>query len=329
MNVRNHLVACGTALCVLATTSSLALAQGRGGAPIPAAVPPPQHFSTSTEHYEYLERLYNGGTVHTIDTVPQWSGLWSAGGNNGQGQLFLDQGEVREDVLTPAYEEAFRMRRELGSPYDRLTTCEPAGMPRWLVEPYVREFVNTPTQSWWLNDLANDTRRIYINQDHQNVDGSHSAVGDSVGFWVDDMLVVHTVDVYPNDYFRGLPPTSNQFESVEVLRMETMANGDVRIVSNVTFYDSLALLRPLTATYTYRPRKDLEVAGLRIRHWECNSNQNTFLVFDDDGNPATQFRLPGEEGFDDVRGFDPNRNPDLPPDLSGQSKNPIFDDAVQ
>jgi hypothetical protein len=331
MNVRTQLVAWGLALCFLASASSEALAQGRGGRgfAVPPAAPPPQNFDTSTEHYEYLKRLYNGGTVHTISTVPQWPGLWSAGGNNGQGQLFMDQGEIREGVLTPVYHAAFEMRRELGSPYDRLTTCEPAGMPRWLVEPYVREFVNTPTQSWWLNDLANDTRRIHINQDHQNIDGSHSAVGDSVGFWVDDMLIVHTEDVYPNDYFRGLPPTSNQFESVEVWRHVTLANGDIRLVNNVTFYDSLALMDPLSATYTFRPRKDLEAAGFRIRHWECESNQNTFLVFDDAGNPSTQFRLPGEEGFDDVRGADPNRNPDLPPDLPGQSKNPIFDDAVQ
>ena len=330
MNVRAYLVSCAAALCLVALGSSLALAQGRGrSVPIPQAAPPPQNFATSTEHYEYLKRLYNGGTRHTIATVPQWSGLWSASGNNGSNQLFMEDGEIKEGVLTPVYEEAFRMRRELGAPYDRLTTCEPAGMPRWLLEPYVREFVNMPTQSWWLNDLGNDTRRIYIDQDHKNVDGSHSAAGDSVGFWVDDMLIVHTVDVYPGDYFRGTPPTSNQFESVEVLRMERLANGDLRLLNNVTFYDELALQRPLSATYTFRPNKNLETAGYRIRHWECESNQNTFLVFDDEGKPETQFRLPGEPGFDDVRGADPNRNPDLPPDLPGQTKNPIFDDAVQ
>ena len=118
------------------------------------------------------------------------------------------------------------MRRSLGAEYDRLTRCEPAGYPRWLLEPYVREFVNTPRQSWWMNDLANETRRIYIDQEHKNIDGTHSPEGDSVGFWVGDMLIVHTVDIYPNDYFRGQPPTSNQFESVEVWRMLTMANGE-------------------------------------------------------------------------------------------------------
>ncbi len=99
--------------------------------------------------------------------------------------------------LTPAYEEAYKKRRALGAEYDRLTTCEPAGYPRWLLEPYVREFVNTPSQSWWLNDLGNDTRRIYIDQEHKNIDGTHSPEGDSVGFWVDDMLIVHTIHIYP------------------------------------------------------------------------------------------------------------------------------------
>ena len=41
-----------------------------------------------------------------------------------------------------------------------------------------------------------------------------------------------------------------------------------------------------------------------MRHWECESNENSFLVIDPKGKPATQFRLPGEPGFDDVRGVD-------------------------
>ena len=334
MTARKLWLTLGACACLMTLLASPVQAQGRGGRggptpALPAPVPPPQDFATSTEHYDWLLRLYDGGTRHTYVTVPKWEGLWSAAGNNGSNNLFLNQGEIIEGVLTPAYEEAFRMRRELGAPYDRLTTCEPAGHPRWLLEPYVREFANTPTQSWWLNDLANDERRIYIDQEHKNVDGTHSAEGDSVGFWVDDMLIVHTVDVYPNDYFRGTPPTSNQFESVEIWRRVTLNNGDVRLINNVTFYDELSLQRPLTAVYTFRRRHDLEAARYRIRHWECDSNENTFLVFDDDGNPATQLRLPGEPGFNDPRGADPRRNPDLPPDLPGQSKNPIFDDAVQ
>jgi hypothetical protein len=312
---------------------------GRGGrgAFIPEPVPPPQNFTTSTEHYEYLVRLHKGGSRHTYDTIPKWEGLWSAAGNTstalflkgGGGPNLGRGGEIIPGVLTPPYEAAFKMRRSLGAEYDRLTRCEPAGYPRWLLEPYVREFVNTPTQSWWMNDLANDTRRIYINQEHKNIDGTHSPEGDSVGFWVGDMLIVHTINIYPNDYFRGQPPTSNQFESVEIWRMVTAGNGEPRLTVNVTFYDPVSLQRPVTAVYTFRRNIELESAGYRIRHWECESNENSFLVLDPKGRPSTQFRLPGDPGFDDVRGVDPNRNPDLPRDLPGQSRSPGADQVLK
>jgi hypothetical protein len=84
----------------------------------------------------------------------------------------------------------------------------------------------------------------------------------------------------------------------------------------------------VTAVYTFRRNTELEEAGYRMRHWECESNENSFLEIDKDGKPKTQFRLPGEPGFDDVRGVDPRRNPDLPIDLPGQSRNPIFDEVV-
>ena len=356
MNARGQLVASVVALGMSFAVTTMTMAQaGRAGGPAPPAaptapaapqgqgqgqggggrgnfvpepVPPAQAFKTSTEHYAFLMRLHKGGTRHTYATVPKWEGLWSAAGNTSTA-MFLKGTEIVPGILTPAYEAAFKMRRSLGAEYDRLTRCEPAGYPRWLLEPYVREFVNTPTQSWWPNDLGNDTRRIYINQEHKNIDGTHSAEGDSVGFWVDDMLIVHTIHIHPGDYFRGQPPTSNQFESVEVWRMIPMANGEPRLTDNVTFYDPVSLVRPITAVYTFRRNTELEDAGYRMRHWECESNQNTYLVIGKDGRPSTQFRLPGEAGFLDVRGVDPNRNPDLPKDLPGQAKNPIFEEALK
>jgi hypothetical protein len=270
--------------------------------------------------------------------VPKWEGIWSAAANNSGNRLFLEGNEIKQGVLTPEYEAAFQYRRDLGVDYDRLTSCEPAGLPRWFLEPYTREFINTPTQSWWHNDLGNDMRRIYIDQEHQNIDGTHYAAGDSIGFWADDeelgdVLVVHTVDIYPGDYFRGTPPTSNQFETVEIWYEYTPedaeSDAEPNVAVNVTFYDEISLLEPITVTYSFRRRQDLEDVGYRIRHWECESNDNTYLTFDENGVPSTQYRLPGEEGFIDPRGADRMRNPDLPPGLTGQEKNPIFDDGFE
>lgn len=301
-------------------------------AQVPEVVEPPEDFQTSTEHYQYLYDLHGGGTQHSYESVPHWEGLWEPTYNSialrGGVSPFFEGGvaprglsaggEVAEGVLSPEYEEAFRQRRENmiaynEQPYDRLTTCEPAGMPRWLLEPYVREFVNTPTQSWWLNDLANDTRRIYINEEHKNIDGAHSPNGDSIGFWADDKLIVHTVDVWPMDYFRGYPPTSNMFEAVEIWEMVTEPNGLKRIVVQVSFYDEVGLAEPLHGVYTFEPAMAQEEAGYRIRHWDCNS-----AVQQSTADGETTIRLPGESG----KSWLEMRAPDLPSDLSGQTQTP-------
>lgn len=302
------------------------------GGPLPAVEPPPRAFATAEEHYTYLLEQAGGGTQHTMETVPQWDGLWT-GGRNTTTSLFLEGGgggfaamtgvglAIEEGVLTPPYEQQFKERRaeidEYGEQrYDRLTNCEYPGVPRWLLEPYVKEFVNLPHQSWMMNDLMNETRRIYIGAEHVNIDGKHSADGDSIGFWNGDELVIWTKWVNPADYFRGLPLTSNQFEMVERWRMVTTEGGARQLVTQVTFYDPISLEKPLSAVYTHNPAPDLEEAGVRIRNWECETSSNSYK--DEEGN--TEFHLPGDPEYRDARGFT-----DFP-DLPGQSLDPMFGD---
>ena len=149
-------------IAMMAAVSTAAAQAQQAPAPPPfQVIPPPQAFKTSTAHYEYLKRLHKGGTQHTWESVPKWEGIWQAGWNSialrgGVSPFFVGAiptglaagGEVAKAVLSPSYEAAFIQRREgmkkfNQQPYDRLTTCEPAGMPRWLLEPYAREFVNT------------------------------------------------------------------------------------------------------------------------------------------------------------------------------------------
>ncbi len=338
MTLSKHFKIIVLSVCLVAS-GSVYSQPGQGN--LPDAIPFPMEFETSREHYDYLMDHYKGGVQHDYLSVPKWEGLWSSSAHQGRNNpLFMDEdGEILPGVLTPEYEAAFRYRLDLGNQaynagvdYDRLTTCEPAGIPRWFREPYVREFLNTPTYSLWHNDLANDTRRIYINQEHINIDGTHFAAGDSIGFWAEDedlgdVLVVHTEDIYPADFFRGMPPTSNQAETVEIWYEWWDAESDeMKIVVNVYFYDALMLEEPLNVIYTFRHRADMEDAGLRIRYWECAQNQNTYLTFDEDGRPNTQYRLPGEPGYLDPRGTPETRNPDLPAGLTGQEKSPVFDD---
>jgi hypothetical protein len=292
---------------------------------LPAVEPPPRDFPTAEAHYRYLLERADGGTTHTMATVPVWDGLWGGGGNT-MDLIFLEGGSrngggaIKEGVLTPAYEAHFRERRaevaKYGQQrYDRLTNCEYPGLPRWLWEPYIKEFVNTPKQTWMFNDLMNETRRIYIGGEHVNIDAKHSATGDSIGFWDGDKLIIWTKWLNPADYVRAMPLTSNQFELVETWQEVRSRDGSRQLVTQVTFYDPLSLVKPQSAVYTHNARPDLEEAGIRIRNWECEGSSNSYR--DEEGN--TQFYLPGDPGYKDPRGFT-----DFP-DLPGQSLNPIFD----
>jgi hypothetical protein len=167
-----------------------------------------------------------------------------------------------------------------------------------------------------MNDMMNETRRVYIGKEHVNTENKHSPLGDSIGFWDNDKLTIWTKWVNPADFVRGMPLTSNQFEMVETWVMRR--NGDKReLVTQVTFYDPLVLQKPQSAVYVHESRPDLEEAGVRIRLWECESSSNSYK--DAEGN--TQFYLPGDPQYKDPRGFT-----DFP-ELPGQSLNPIFDEA--
>ena len=299
---------------------------GAGYGPPLETIPPPMEFETSYEHYAWLLEQANGGTQHSFETLPRWDGLWQTAGNTAM-DSFVDaprfEGQVREGVLTPEYEAAYKERWreqiELGEvQYDRLTHCEPQGYPRILLEPYTHEFINLPNQSYFINDFASSIRRIYIGQEHQNIMGTHSWYGDIIGFWDGDRLVTHTVDLLPADFTRWAPMTSNQFESVEVWELKSYPDGTERLEVQVTFYDSYAFRKPVHAVYAYRRAGDLEGAGYRVVHWECELTNNALM----DAQGSTTYRLPGEEGFVDPRGFT------LFPELPGQSRDPIYNTTL-
>lgn len=301
----------------------LASAQfGAGYGPPLVTVPPSIEFETSEEHYAWLLDQAGGMTEHDFDSLPRWDGLWNTAGNTAM-DAFVDapgfSGQVREGVLTPeyevAYKERWRQQTELGQvQYDRLTHCEPPGYPRFLLEPYTHEFINLPHVSYQINDYASGTRRIHIGKEHINLLGTHSWYGDTIGFWDGDKLITHTVDLYPSDFTRWAPMTSNQFESVEVWELKQYPDGIERLEVQVTFYDSFAFEKPVHAVYAFRHATALEDAGYRVTHWECEATNNA--VMDEDG--GTTYRLPGEEGFVDPRGFT------LFPELPGQSFDPIY-----
>src|ERR1700742_416195 len=91
----------------------------------------------------------NGGTKMTWDKLPDWSGVWThAGGFAVDPSMPRDQ---IQNMLTPKFKAEYLAKLDRvnkGVEWDPLSNCLPAGYPRWLWEPFLRENVLRPEETW-------------------------------------------------------------------------------------------------------------------------------------------------------------------------------------
>ena len=102
--------------------------------------------------------------------------------------------------------------------------------------------------------------------------------GDSIGFWSDHTLVIHTSQVTAGIYHRNDPQYSEQLETVEVWRKTDPTTVQV----DVWVYDPVMLEEPWFVQQTYKqvPNED---GALRIGYWYCGENPNNAVEKTDEG----------------------------------------------
>lgn len=282
---------------------ALGVSGGAGLAQAPA--PPasqaaaPAVYKSSEEHFEALRRRANGGTKHTPANMPDWRGLWTREVIASFDPLTPYPQPLIRAKLKPPYAAAYAKTvadAKAGNEFDHLSYCLPAGMPRWLSEPFLREWVATPDETWLINEMVSEVRRVYTDgRGHPPADEAFPLwEGHSIGFWNGDTLVVHTNNMRANPigYNRGGPPQSDQVSTVEQWRL---INHDTMQV-DVTVYDPVVLLEPWHVVANF-----IRVAtpGARIDQWVCEENNN--VVRTSEG--ATDFVLPGEAGYKDPKTY--------------------------
>ena len=277
------LVRAGVGLTLVAVFAAPAFAQRE------AVIPPPRPFSSAKAHYDFLLEQAKGGTKHTVASLPDWSGIWQSG---------IATMSMRHPVdapLSPAYRanylEKQRQEKEIGEVYyDRLTHCEPSAYPRWLVEPYHKEFALGPNQVWLMQEFMNETRRVYTGGRPHSTPEGNTWLGDSIGFWNGDTLIIWTTAVKAADYLRGYPDNSAALEGIEVWQRVKGENGQPdRIVVQATMYDPVGLTEPWNVATSY-VKADYEH---RIRFWDCALTSNDTRAADG----TTTSVLPGEKGY--------------------------------
>ena len=241
---------------------------------------------TAAALFEALREQASGGQPLQWGALPDWSGVYT----RARGGITYDPdqapGQPPTARLTPEFEARLAERIRLadqGIEWDPISTCAPPGHPRWLTEPFLREFIVTPDQTWLINEMVNDIRRVYTDGRGHVPEEDRLPLynGDSVGFWDGDRLIVHTNQLREGIYQRRNPDYTDQVETVEIWQK----TDDGLLEVDVWVYDPPALVEPW---YTRQSYAKLSDPDLRIRYWHCGENQNNSVFQTDDG--ATQFQ---------------------------------------
>jgi len=244
---------------------------------------------TAWQLYQSLREKTKGGQSLASSNLPDWSGVYTRAPVPG---FAFDPDQPPDGLptakLTPEFHAKMLKRVEdakRGIEWDPISTCSPPGHPRWLTEPFLREFIVTPKQTLLINEMVNDIRRIYTDgRDHlPEADRYPLYDGDSIGFWDGQKLVIHTNQLKAGIYQRSQPDYTDQVETVEIWQKV----DDKTLRADVWVYDPPSLQEPWFTRQSYVKLDDPE-KNLRIRYWNCGENENNAVYQTKEG--ATQFR---------------------------------------
>ena len=170
---------------------------------------------------------------------------------------------------------------EARTPGDR---CLSRGMPPMTVTPYNNNYqiVQNKDYVMLMGEMVHDARIIRLDKEHFPGDGKNW-LGDSVGRWEGDTLVVHTKNLHPQlSHFRLI--STDQLELTE--RFEIVAENEILYTVTVTdpqvytqpFTEEITLMRkaPEDLIYEYSCHEGnygLEgiLAGARRQEWDARN----------------------------------------------------------
>jgi len=246
-------------------------------------------YNSASRLYQALRDEAKGGQPLTATAIPDWSGVYTRPAIKGF-TFDPDQPEGGPPTakLTPEYQKKLEKRIndvKHGIEWDPISTCAPPGMPRWLTEPFLREFIVTPNQTWLMNEMVNDVRRVYTDGREHIPEEDRLPIpdGDSIGFWDGSKLVIHTNQLQSGIYQRSNPDYTDQVETVEIWQKK----DDKTMGVDVWVYDPPVLVEAWYVRQNYLKVSDAD-KSLRIRYWNCGENPNNSVFQTKDG--TTQFK---------------------------------------
>jgi hypothetical protein len=254
-----------------------------------------EQYESSWALYEKLRADAQGGQTLKTEQLPlpayNWSGIFTRtkGGLHFDPDLGPRSGPDSAQLTAEGAKVLQKKRDQLtrtGGEYDPISDCRPPGVPRWLTEPFLHEYIVTPQQTWLINEMVNDVRRVYTDgREHTpDADAYPTWNGDTIGFWDGDVLTTHTKYLNSGQYQRGLQPDYSE-ETTLVERWHKV--DDKTLQADVWVFDPVNLAKPWYTRQSWSKLSNDDYQ-LRIRYWDCRENSNNEILKKDDG--TSQFK---------------------------------------
>jgi hypothetical protein len=136
--------------------------------------------------------------------------------------------------------------------------CLPEGITRAYLTAWPLQLVSTPTQTTVFFEEKRQVHQIrYLDKHHDTELWDPSYMGDAIGHWEGDTLVVDTNNFNDESYLdaTGLPH-SDKLRVIERLRK---INGGKQLEVTTTVDDPVMYSKPWSSRFVYDRRDDIEV----------------------------------------------------------------------
>jgi hypothetical protein len=236
--------------------------------------------------------LASGGTLRAQvkNSTPNLAGVWNLQ-NTPQTRYLSNTFFAQEPSMTPWAEKRFNANKpsfgpraveDSNDPVNPTTVgavgCFPPGVPRIYLQPFPLEVIQTPGRVILFYEFSHLVRQIFTDGRKHNTDLGPTWMGDSIGAWDGDSLVVDTIGFNDKTWLdRVGHPHSEDLHVVEQIRRPDHETLQIA----VTIEDPKAYTKPASATLTYKLRPTWNISEMI-----CEDNVNFDEYLKNEAKPA-------------------------------------------
>ena len=208
------------------------------------------------------------------------TGVWYPSSVNTFNFIWTDPQGQRLNILplTPWAEERFKANHPIGGEYNALTSndpnfnCLPPGVPNIYTHAYPVEILQVPGRAIMFFEYNHLVRQIFTDGREHVKDANPTWMGDSIGKWEGDTLVVDSIGFNDKTWLdvSGHPHS----EALHVVERVRRADHDTLMI-DITIDDPQAYTKPLKSQ-----RKYILKPSWNIMEFICEDNQVGFNDFE-------------------------------------------------